>query len=71
MCNPGVGVRLVRGGGGGGGGEKGEKGEDVMCELQVDWMYAQVYSIHTTYRPLPLPPPPPPPSLANKQLCLL
>ena len=50
MCLPGVGVRLSgggRGGGGGGGGGGrrgggGGGGGDVMCELQVDWMHAQV-----------------------------
>ena len=31
MCLPGVGVRLKR-----------KEEEEVMCELQVDWMYAEV-----------------------------
>ena len=31
MCLPGLGVSLVR-----------EGGEEVTCEMQVDWMYAEV-----------------------------
>ena len=36
MCLPGVGVVLVRG-------EEGS-GDRVTCDLQVDWMYAEVGS---------------------------
>ena len=37
MCLPGVGVKLVRKVE-----EEEGEGEEVMCELQVDWMYAEV-----------------------------
>ena len=47
MCLPGVGVQLTRGGRGEEE-ERGERGrEDILCELQVDWMYAQVHTVHT------------------------
>ena len=42
-CLLGVGVKLRRRGRGEEE-ERGERGrEDILCELQVDWMYAQVH----------------------------